>query len=412
MGLIKAFSTSKSSVLGEQFKEYVTCPTMDKGVLVQRGIVEHGKGNKNPSENIISNGSVIAVPEGTAMMVIENGAILEFSAVAGTYTFDKGTETSVFEGGFGKGLVEAIKKMGKRTTFGGQTANDQRVYYINLLAITGNKFGSPQPKKITDEKYGMLEVTFFGEYAFQVKDPIILVQNVIGANSKDTVTYEEVVGGQLKSKFVEQITQALTIVMRKHKVSFGDIGMYGGDISNEMNIILDESWHQQYGLEITDVAIADINLTEESMKRVSRIDDATIFSNPNLQSGLMAQSSAKAMETAAGNEGGAMVGFMGMNMANQIGANKMASVNQNVGGTYQAPVNNQPEPGTIFNHQQPQANTEVSIASSNTSEEVLDTNEETDTKEEVKTNIPNFCPNCGTKTTGGNFCSNCGQKLN
>ena len=63
----------------------------------------------------------------------------------------------------------------------------------------------------------------------------------------------------------------------------------------------------------------------------------------------------------------------------------MASVNQNVGGTYQAPVNNQPEPGTIFNHQQPQANTEVAIASSNTSEEVLDTNEETDTKEEVKT---------------------------
>ena len=69
---------------------------------------------KNPSENIISNGSVIAVPEGTAMMVIENGAILEFSAVAGTYTFDKGTETSVFEGGFGKGLVEAIKKDGER----------------------------------------------------------------------------------------------------------------------------------------------------------------------------------------------------------------------------------------------------------------------------------------------------------
>ena len=194
--------------------------------------------------------------------------------------------------------------------------------------------------------------------------------------------------------------------MRKHKVSFGDIGMYGGDISNEMNIILDESWHQQYGLEITDVAIADINLTEESMKRVSRIDDATIFSNPNLQSGLMAQSSAKAMETAAGNEGGAMVGFMGMNMANQIGANMMASVNQNVDGTYQAPVNNQPEPGTIFNHQQQQANTEVAIASSNINEEILDT------KEEVKNNIPNFCPNCGTKTTGGNFCSNCGQKLN
>ena len=80
MGLIKAFTTSTSGVLGDQFKEYVTCPTMDKDVLVQRGIINHGKGNTNPSENIISNGSAIAVPDGTAMMVIENGQILEFSA--------------------------------------------------------------------------------------------------------------------------------------------------------------------------------------------------------------------------------------------------------------------------------------------------------------------------------------------
>ena len=412
MGLIKAITSSVSQTLGDQFKEFVTCPSIDSNVLIQRGIVNHGKGNKNPSEGVISNGSAIVVPEGMAMMIIDNGEIKEFTATPGTFTYDTSSEPSIFTGKLGEGIKNTFKTIGKRFTYGGMPARDQRVYYVNLLVITGNKFGSPQPKKITDEKYGMLEVTFFGEYAFQVKDPIILVQNVIGANSKDTVTYEEVVGGQLKSKFVEQITQALTIVMRKHKVSFGDIGMYGGDISNEMNIILDESWHQQYGLEITDVAIADINLTEESMKRVSRIDDATIFSNPNLQSGLMAQSSAKAMETAAGNEGGAMVGFMGMNMASQTGSNMMASVNQNVNGTYQAPVNNQPEPGTIFNHQQPQANTEVAIDSSNTSEEILDTKEETDTKEEVKTNIPNFCPNCGTKTTGGNFCSNCGQKLN
>ena len=205
MGLIKAFTTSTSSTLGDQFKEYVTCPTMDGGVLVQRGLVHHGEGNKNPTDNIISNGSAIAVPEGTAMMVIENGKILEFSAEAGTYTFDKGTETSVFEGGFGKGLVDAIKKMGKRTTFGGEAANDQRVYYINLLAITGNKFGSPQPRKITDDKYGMLEVTFFGEYAIKIDDPTVLVQNVIGSNAKDTIYYSDILEEQFKSKFVEKL---------------------------------------------------------------------------------------------------------------------------------------------------------------------------------------------------------------
>ena len=80
MGLIKALTTSTSSAIGDQFKEYVSCPTMESGVLVQRGEVHHGSGNKNPSEGIITNGSAIMVPEGTAMMVVENGKILDFSA--------------------------------------------------------------------------------------------------------------------------------------------------------------------------------------------------------------------------------------------------------------------------------------------------------------------------------------------
>ena len=419
MGLIKALAEGISSGLGDQFKEFVTCPEISKNVLIQRGLVKHGDGNKNPTEGVISNGSKIVVPQGMAMMLIENGAIKEFSAEPGEYTWDSGSEPSVFTGNFFQGVADTFKTIGKRFTYGGQAPTDQRVYYVNLLAITGNKFGSPQPKKITDEKYGMLEVTFFGEYAFQVKDPIILVNNVIGANPKDTVTYEDVVGGQLKSKFVEQITQAITIVMRKHKVSFGDIGMYGGDISTEMNTILDESWRQNYGLEITDVALADVNLTDESMERVSRIDDATIFSNPNLQSGLMAQSTAKAMETAAGNSAGAMMGFMGMNMANQSGANMMGAINQNPNYANAmpaaAPVQNQPEPGSLFAKPEPApAPVETPVAEMPTpvQEPVAATPVEPVAQVAETPAVPKFCPNCGTQTSGANFCGNCGQKLN
>lgn len=379
MGLIKAFTSSVSSSLGDQFKEYISCPEMDSDVLVQRGIVNHGDGNKNPSEGVITNGSAIMVPESTAMMVIENGKILDFCAEAGTYTFNSESEPSIFTGGLGKGIIDTIKKIGSRTTFGGQTAQDQRVYYVNLLAIVGNKFGSPQPKKITDDKYGMLEVTFFGEYAIKVEDPAILVSNVIGSNAKDTVLFSDVLGDQFKSKFVEKVTQAITVVMRKHKIPFGDIGMYGTDISNEMNNLLDTDLYGKYGIKVSDVAIADINLTEESMKRVSKIDDATIFSNPNMQSGLMANATAEAMQNAASNENGAMMGFWGMNMAGQTGANVMGTVNQNVTPvTPNEPVQT-PEPGTLF------------------------------TKEE---NSLKFCPNCGKPVNGSNFCGNCGAKLN
>lgn len=374
MGLIKALTSSVSQTLGDQFKEYVTCPSIDSNVLIQRGIVNHGKGNKNPSEGVISNGSAIVVPDGMAMMIIDNGEIKEFTATPGTFTYDTSSEPSIFTGKLGEGIKNTFKTIGKRFTYGGMPARDQRVYYVNLLVITGNKFGSPQPKKITDEKYGMLEVTFFGEYAFQVKDPMRLVNTVIGANAKDTVTYDEVVGGQLKSKFIEKLTVAISSVMRNKKVSFGDMGLYGSDISSEMNTVLNDSFNELYGLEITDVAIADINLTDASMQRVNKIDDASIFSDKNLQSGLMASATADAMKTAAGNDNGAMAGFMGMNMAGNVGANVMGAVNTS---------------NEVNNTQSSNSNTVIS----------------TDNQK------PKFCPNCGAATNGGNFCTQCGTKL-
>ena len=399
MGLIKAFMESTRSSLGDQFKEYVTCPTMDQGTLVVKGIINHGKGNKNPSEDIITNGSAIVVPESTAMMVVENGKILDFSAEAGTYTFDNSKEPSVFVGGFGKGIVDTIKKIGSRTTYGGQTANDNRVYYVNLLALTGNKFGSPQPKKITDDKYGMLEVTFFGEYALKVKDPVVLVHNVIGSNAEEKVMYSNILEDQFKTKFVEKLTMAITTVMRKHKIPFGDIGMYSGDISEEMNRLLDEDLVSKYGIEISDVAIADINLTDESMKRVSKIDDATIFSNKGLQGGLMAEASAEALKNAASNEGGAMMGFMGMNMASNAAGNFMGAT----GSEKDLPKQEErefKEPGTLFGNKKEEEPEE---------EKKEDSKEEEATEE---TSTPKFCPNCGSKVEpGSKFCTNCGNKL-
>ena len=375
MGLIKAAFDSLSSGLGDQFKEFVTCPAMEKNVIIQKGQVNHGEGNKNPSDNVISNGSAIVVPQGMAMMLIDNGQIIEFTSEAGTYTYDNSSEPSIFTGNLGKGIIDTFKTIGKRFTYGGQPAKDQRVYYVNLLTITGNKFGSPQPKKITDEKYGMLEVTFFGEYAFKVVDPILLVNTVIGANPSDSVLYDDVVGTQLQSKFVEKLTQAISVVMRKHKVSFGDMGLYNSDISDEMNVCLDESWKQKYGLEITDVAINDINLTDESMTKVNKVDEAIIFSGQAMQSGLMASASADALRNASSNENGAMMGFMGMNMAAGAAGNMMGAVNQNSAnnGLYN-PQTAQPENGTLFN------------------------------------SLEKECPKCHAKVTG-KFCSECGEKL-
>lgn len=386
MGLIKAVTSSVSSGFGDQFKEFIECPQIANNVLIQRGKVNHGEGNKNPEEGIITKGSQIVVPEGMAMMVVDNGAIADFSAEPGIYTYEQSSEPTVFDGGFFKGVKDTIKTIGRRITYGGQPAHDQRVYYVNTKVMLGNKFGSPQPKKITDEKYGTLEVTFFGEYAVRVVDPAILIASVIGTNPKDTITFDEVVGSQLKTKFIEKVTVAISNVMRNKKVSFGDMGLYGSDISDEMNKCLDDSWKKQYGLMVTDVAMGDINLTEESMKRVSRIDDAKIFSDPSMQSGLMASASAEAMTQAASNEAGSMMGFMGMGMANQAGANMINAVNQNMQAQNTASQMPQAPAQTTS-----QAQTVVGAAQTNG----------------VAT--PKFCSNCGSPLTG-KFCSNCGKE--
>lgn len=379
MGLIKAAFSSVSSGFGDQFKEFVACPTIEKDVIIQRGMLSHGEGNKNYTEGVITNGSTIAVPEKMAMMIIENGEIKEFTSEAGTYTFDTSSEPSIFTGGLGKGIVDSIKMIGNRITYGGQAAKDQRVYYVNLLTITGNKFGSAEPQFIEDVKYGNLSVTFNGEYAFRVLDPVLLVNEVIGSNPKDTLTYDEIVGGQLKLKFSEKMTEAISTVMVKNEVSFGKIGLYNSDIANQMNTCLNETWKEKYGLEVTDVAIR-MNLTDESKTQVSAYDVQEKQLNIEKQkgemfsdnmTGMVAAGVTEATKNAASNDSGAMMGFMGMGMAGAQASSMINSAN-------------------MVNSSVPNQTTVVGATTASAGLA--------------------FCPDCGTKKVG-KFCTGCGKKL-
>ena len=171
---------------------------------------------------------------------------------------------------------------------------------------------------------------------------------------------------------------------------------------------------QEYGLEITDVAIQDINLTEKSMERVNTIDDATIFGNGNIQAGLMAKASADAMKTAAGNSNGAMMGFMGMGMAQNQGNTMMGAVYQNAPEQQEgAQANTQPEPGSLFKHEtQQEQPTEVEqetpVTSEPAEEAPVEVEEQTESTEEAPK--AKFCSECGQPVTG-KFCGNCGTQV-
>lgn len=402
MGLISAATGSISNVVGDQFKEFVTCPSSDKNVLVQRGLVQHGDANTNPTAGVISNGSKIVVPSGYAMMIIDNGAIKEFTAEPGEFIWDSSTEPSVFEGGFFKGIGDSIKKIGERITYGGQAARDQRVYYVNLLNILGNKFGSTNTETISDPVYGSVEITYFGEYSFKVVDPAVLVANLIGANPADTITVSDVVGGQLKLQFSSNVSTCISNLMVQNNISFNKVQGYKNEVVTQMNTLLDESWRQQYGLEIQDVAL-NINASEESKAAIREVDQelsrlqrmGNLYSqNP---SGLMAAATADSMRAAAANEGGAMVGLMGMNMATQAGANVM----QQAAAMTPTPAP-APTPAPVPTEVQ---TVEAPVPVKEVTEPVAPTPEAATTPA-----APKFCSNCGTPANG-KFCSNCGTQL-
>ena len=240
MGLIKAALGSVNQVIGDQFKEFITCPPVQNDVIVQRGTVQHGDANTTFTEGVISNGSGIAVPEGMAMMIVDNGKIVEFTAEPGTFTYDSSSEPSVFCGGLGNGIVESIKTIGSRITYGGQPAKDQRVYYVNIKLIPGLTYGSQQPIMIKDPIYQSVRVTFNGMYAVKIADPAILIANVIGANPKDTLTLNDVFTSEgntsmLKGEFVQNVGQAISQLMTQKNVSFVEIQNYQSDITTLMN---------------------------------------------------------------------------------------------------------------------------------------------------------------------------------
>ena len=383
MGLISAAIGSAATTLGDTFKEVVTCPEVANNVVIQRGVVSHGSGNMVHSEGVISAGSKIIVPQGMAMMIVDNGAIVEFTDTPGDYIWDTSSEPSIFVGNLGKSIVNTIKTLGSRITYGGQAAKDQRVYYVNTKILPAIPYGSQQPETIVDPVYGSVEVTYNGEFNVKVDDPAILVNTVLGANPKDTLTFDEIFATEgrniLKGKFAQKVGEAITEIMAVNNVSFNRIQGQRSAITDKMNTLLNDDWHEKYGIIVAGEVTININASEEAKAQIREIDKVRGMANAdaervgvmsdayskNLQ-GAMAAATGEAMLNASQNDGNAMAGFVGMGMAQNAGANFVGAINNLPG---QAPAQG--------------------------------------------TQAARFCPNCGAPASdSAKFCTQCGTALN
>ncbi len=320
MGLIKAGIGAIGGTLADQWKEFFYCDALPADVLVRKGQkrTSSRSSNTKAENNIITSGSGIAVADGQCMMIVEQGKIVEVCAEPGEYTFDASTEPSVFSGNLGENILATFKTIGKRFTYGGDTAKDQRVYYFNTKEIIGNKFGTPSPIifEVMNKRIGMsrtVSVRCNGMYSYTITDPLIFYTKVCG-----NVEYEytrDMIDDQLKTEFISALQPAFG-ALAELELRPAQIPAKVNELKAAMNEALKAEWVESRGITVEKIAINPITLTDEDMKKINEMEDSASYgSNPFMMAGRMTTATANAMETAAGNTAGAMNGFIGMGMA-------------------------------------------------------------------------------------------------
>ena len=323
MGLIKAGIGALGGTLADQWKEFFYCEAMPKEVLVTKGQKRIGKRSSNTkgSDNIISNGSGIAVADGQCMIIVEQGKVVEVCAEPGEFTYDTSTEPSIFAGNLGESIKETFKTIGKRFTYGGDTGKDQRVYYFNTKELIDNKFGTPNPIpfRVVDSKIGLdvdVSVRCSGVYSYKIADPLLFYTNVCG-NVEREYTRDEL-DGQLKTEFISALQPAFG-KLSELELRPNQIVTHNTDLENAMNEALSSKWGELRGLKVVSVALGSVTLPDEDAEMIKQAQRTAIMRDPTMAAATLVGAQADAMKAAASNENGAMTGFMGMGMAMNAG---------------------------------------------------------------------------------------------
>lgn len=325
MGLIKAITSAAGGVMADQWREYFYCDSLEADILVVKGKKRtNGRsgGNNKGEDNIISNGSIVAVNEGQCMIIVDQGKVVEFCAEAGEFTYDASTEPSLFYGNLGENIKKTFATVGKRFTFGGDTAKDQRVYYFNTKEIMGNKYGTanPVPFRVVDQNIGLdidISIRCNGEYSYKITDPLLFYTNVCGNVTDDYEKSE--IESQLKSELMTAMQPAFAKISAMG-VRYSAIPAHTMELADALNEVLSAKWEQLRGIKIVSFGINAMKASEEDEAMIKELQKSAVLRNPNMAAATLVGAQAEAMKAAASNTStGPMMAFAGMNMATQAG---------------------------------------------------------------------------------------------
>lgn len=324
MGLIKAAFGAAGGVLADQWKEYFYCEAIPVDVLAVKGQKRTSgrSSNTKGGDNIISNGSVIAVADGQCMLIVEQGKIVDICAEPGEYTYDMSTEPSIFSGDLGENIKAVFQTVGKRFTFGGEAPKDQRIYYFNTKELIGNKYGTPSPVpfRVVDQRAGIdidINVRCFGEYSYKLVNPMLFYTNVCG-NVSESYSRSEL-DSQLKSELLTALQPAFARISEMG-IRYSALPGKTKELADALREELSRDWRDFRGIEIQRVGVSSVKAEEEDEKMLKELQRNAAFMDPTRAAAHMVGAQASAMQAAAANQGaGPAMAFMGMNMAQGAG---------------------------------------------------------------------------------------------
>ena len=323
MGLIAAGLGALNSTLADQWKEYFYCEGIGKDLLMVRGQkqISGRSSNTKGNDNVISNGSGIAVADGQCMIIVEDGKVVDLCAEPGRYTYDTSLEPSLFTGKLGQSIIATFKEIGKRFTYGGDPGKDQRVYYFNIKEIMDNKFGTanPIPFRVVDHNINLdidVSVRCSGVYSYKIVDPLLFYANVCGNITREYRRDE--IDGQLKTEFVTALQPAFAKISEL-EVRPSAIPAHAEELCDAMNEALTKKWAETRGIEVLSVAMNPITLSEEDQELIKQAQRNAMLRDPTMAAATLIGAQSDAMKDAANNANGAMSGFMGFGMAAQAG---------------------------------------------------------------------------------------------
>ena len=330
MGIVRAFTGALSSSLADQWKDIITAGIFDEHTLVTPGIlknINNGRGsNLFGSDGVVTNGSRIYVPENTAAFIFSQAGIEEVITEAGGYEYNKGEE-SIFSGGGVDAVIDQVKD---RFKYGGITATQKQIAFVNLKEIRNLKFGTRGPQMYNDLYYGTdLDIMARGSFSLKVVDAALCVKNFIPANVMYYSFDDQGAKEQILTEFLQSFTDALNTLSSKFRIS--QLPSQATELSQ--SVISDSSnagtWPERFGLKIVSVAVESIEFTEESKKLVQK------YSENKMSLSAYEDISQKASNISAqqkiaqgiqdngfGDGAGGMI--LGMNMADALGTNANA----------------------------------------------------------------------------------------